>query len=241
MDKVKAVILSGFPGSESGNAIADILFGKENPSGHLPFVWGKDEDYPGQIPQLENLTVVDKTTGATYKDIFRYDTVDCYANPDNEQGHEKEQINYSEGLYIGQRWFNKKGTKPTFPFGFGLSYTKFEFSDLKVSMDKNGLTAEFKVKNTGDRAGKAVPMMFLNFPSSLGDYPPYIFKGFEKVEVKPGKTEKVKIVADDHALSYFDVKQNKYVRVSEGKIKVSISDDADPNNAKLSGEVDAKY
>ena len=128
---------------------------------------------------MENLTVINKETGTTYKDIFRYDTVDCYASPDNEPGHDIEQINYTEGLYIGQRWFNKKGTKATFPFGFGLSYTTFEFSELKVSMSEVGLTAEFKVKNTGKRAGKAVPMMFLNFPDSLGDYPKYIFKGFE--------------------------------------------------------------
>lgn len=92
LDKVKAVIFSGFPGSESGNEVADIIFGKENPSGHLPFVWGKDEDYSGQIPELENLNVVDKTTGATYKDIFRYDTVDCYGKPDDEEGHEKEKL-----------------------------------------------------------------------------------------------------------------------------------------------------
>ncbi len=242
LDKVRAVIFSGFPGSESGNAVADIIFGKENPSGHLPFVWGKEKDYSGQIPELENLTVIDKTSGATYKDIFRYDTVDCYAKPDNEPGHEKEQINYTEGLYIGQRWFNKNGHTATFPFGHGLSYTTFEYSDLKVKMDKKGLTAEFKVKNTGDRAGKAVPMMFLTFPSSIGDYPPYIFKGFEKVEIQPGKTETVKILADDHALSYFNVKQNKYVRVNEGEIEVSISDNADPNNAKkLTSKVDAKY
>ena len=241
LDKVKAVIFSGFPGSESGNAVADIIFGKENPSGHLPFVWGEEKDYSAQIPELENLTVINKTSGETYKDIYRYDTVDCYAKPDNEPGHDREQIDYTEGLYIGQRWFNKNNKKAIFPFGYGLSYTTFEYSDLNVSMNKDGLTAEFKVKNTGDRAGKAVPMLFLTFPESIGDYPPNIFKGFEKVEIQPGQTETVKILADDHALSYFNESQNKYVRVNEGKIKVYISDNADPSQFKLNSEIDANY
>jgi beta-glucosidase len=73
-DKVKAIIFSGFPGAESGNAIADIIFGKENPSGHLPFVWGELKDYPPSTNYpLENLTVVNKTSGETYKDVYRYD------------------------------------------------------------------------------------------------------------------------------------------------------------------------
>ena len=241
LDKVRAVIFSGFPGSESGNAIADIIFGEVNPSGHLPFVWGKDEDYAAQIPELENLTIINETTKQTWKDIFRYDGVDCYANPDDLPNHDKEQIDYKEGLYIGQRWFNKENKTFTFPFGYGLSYTTFEFSDLKVNMNKSGLTAEFKIKNNGKIKGKAVPMMFLTFPDSIGDYPEYIFKGFEKIELEPGQTETIKILADDHALSYFNVKENKYVRVKNGKIKVYISDNGDPSQAKLQDEVDASF
>ena len=147
-----------------------------------------------------------------------------------------------EGLYIGQRWFNKNGHTATFPFGHGLSYTTFEYSDLKLSMSEEGLSAQFNVKNTGKISGSAVPMMVLTFPESIGDYPKYIFKGFEKVEFEPGENKNVNIIADDHALSYFNVEENKYVRVNEGEIEVSISDNADPNNAKkLTSKVDAKY
>ena len=239
LDKVKAVIFSGFPGAESGNAIADIIFGKENPSGHLPFVWGKDEDYPGQIPTLEDLSIANSVTKETYKDLYRYDGIAC--NADNNPLHEKEQIDYNEGLYIGQRWFNKERKTFTFPFGFGLSYTTFTYSDLSVTMNENGLTANFNVKNTGNKTGKSVPMMFLTFPESIGDYPPYIFKGFEKVELEAGKIVNVNIIADDHALSYFNVEKNNYERVKEGKIKVYISDNGDPDKAILSDEIDAKY
>ena len=241
IDKVKAVIFSGFPGSESGNAIADILFGEVNPSGHLPFVWGKDEQYAGQIKFLENITIINKATGKTWKDIYRYRGIDCFANPDNRPGHDREQYNYTEGLYIGQRWFNKLNIKPLFPFGFGLSYTTFEYSDLNITMDINGLTAKFKIKNTGLITGKAVSMMFLTFPDNIGDYPPYILKGFEKIEIKSGQTEIIKIIADEHALSYFSIEKNKYIRVNNGIIKVAISDNGDPSQAKLSDEIDAKY
>ena len=241
LDKVRAVIFSGFPGAESGNAIADILFGKVNPSGHLPFVWGNDEDYCAQIPSLENLDIIDDVNGKTWKDIYRYDGIDCHYKPDNAEGHDKEQIEYNEGLYIGQRWFNKNNKNFIFPFGYGLSYTTFEYSDIELSMNQDGLTAKFNIKNTGSVEGKAVSMMFLTFPENIGDYPKYIFKGFEKIEIEPRQTKTIKIIADDHALSYFNVEQNKYVRVNEGIIKVSISDNADPSQAKLYGEINANY
>ena len=241
LDKVRAVIFSGFPGAESGNAIADIIFGKVNPSGHLPFVWGDDEDYCAQIPNLEDLRIMDSVKKLTWKDIYRYDGIDCHGNPDNEYNHDKEQINYSEGLYIGQRWFNEKHKNFKFPFGYGLSYTTFEYSDIDLDMNQDGLTAKFNIKNTGSVKGKAVAMMFLTFPENIGDYPKYIFKGFEKIEIEPGQTKTIKIIADDHALSYFNVAQNKYVRVNEGIIKVSISDNGDPSQAKLSREINANY
>ena len=237
-DKVKAIIFSGFPGAESGNAIADILFGEVNPSGHLPFVWAKDEEYCAQINALENLTVINETSGQTYKDIYRYDGIDCHQKPDPSG---KEQVNYNEGLYLGQRWFNKNKKQPEFPFGFGLSYTTFEYSDLKLNMSENGLEATFNIKNTGNRTGKAVPMMFLTFPSSIGEYPEGIFKGFEKIELDAGETKSVSILADDHALSYFNVDKNNYVRVKEGKIKVYINDNANLASPKLQSEIDANY
>ena len=215
LDQVKGVIFTGFPGAESGNGIADVLFGEFNPSGHLPFTWAEMNDY---------CTKIDTKQGS------------------RPQGTEnKAQYDYSEGLYVGQRWFNKQNKKPIFPFGFGLTYTSFEYSDLKLSMGSEGLTAEFVVKNTGDVTGSAVPMMFLTFPNSIGDYPKYILKGFEKVELEPLESKNVKILADDHALSYFNVDANKYVRVNNGEIEVSIAENGDPSQAILTGTIDSKY
>ena len=108
-------------------------------------------------------------------------------------------------------------------------------------MKKEGLIATFDVKNIGSVSGNAVPMMFLSFPDNIGNYPKYIFKGFEKVELEPGKTKNVKIKADEHALSYFNVKENKYIRVRDGLIKVYIGENGDPSQAKLMAEIDSKY
>ena len=121
-----------------------------------------------------------------------------------------------------------------------MTYTTFEYSDLEVKMAKEGLTAKFKVKNAGKYTGSAVPMMFLTFPDSIGDYPKYIFKGFEKVEIGVGETKEVTITADEHALSYFNVEQNKYVRVNNGKIKVYIAENGDPDQAKLNTEINSE-
>jgi len=97
------------------------------------------------------------------------------------------------------------------------------------------------VKNTGTVNGSAVPMLFLTFPDYIGDYPKYIFKGFEKIELNPGEIKDVTIKADAHALSYFNVGENKYVRVDKGKIKVYIGENGDPLQAKFMAEIDCKY
>ena len=238
-DKVKAIIFSGFPGAESGNAIADVLFGEVNPSGHLPFVWGKYEDYPFKIESLNNMTIIDNETGKTWKDIFHYDGIDSFGLQDNETGHDKEQYNYTEGLYIGQRWFNKNGKKPIFPFGHGLSYSTYEYSGLEVNIDETGLKATFSVKNNGTESGHVVPMLFLTFPSDIGEYPEHILKGFEKEKLEPGESKKITIEVDNHALSYFNVEKNAYTKV-EGIIKVAISENGDPLQIKLSKEINTK-
>ena len=239
LDKVKAVVFSGYPGAESGHAIADILFGVTSPSGHLPYVWGKIDDYCTKIEKLTDYSIVE--SGKTYIEEYRYQGVDSAGLIDDRPGHEKEQYNYTEGLYIGQRWFNKKNIKPIFPFGFGLTYTSFKYNDLKVTMTKEGLIAEFKVKNVGSVTGSAVPMIFLTFPDSIGDYPKYIFKGFDKVELTPGEQKTISITVDDHALSYFNVEKNQYVRVNNGIIKVYLAENGNPNEKILEAEIDSKF
>ena len=210
-DKVKGLIFSGLGGAESGNAIADILFGDYNPSGHLPYIWAGKDDYPTPI--------------------------DIFSQPKN--------IEYKEGVFVGQRYFEKYNKPYTFPFGYGLSYTKFEFvaDSLSVSMSKEGLKVNFSMKNIGAMKGEAVPMVFLKFPDSIKTeegYPDKLFKGFDKKWINPGEVVAFEIFVDDHALSYYNIFDKKYERPIEGNYTVYVGLDARDYN-KLQAEVNANY
>ena len=210
LDKIKGLIYSGFGGAESGNGIADVLFGYYNPSGHLPFVWGKSENYPSQI----NILI----------------------KPKNYE--------YTEGVFIGQRYFDKFNKEYIFPFGFGLSYTEFEFNnDLNAKMTKEGLNISFSVKNIGEIEGESVPMVFLKFPEGVeceNGYPDKLFKGFDKKRIKPNESIRFDIFVDKHALSYYNVNKKSFVRPEQGKYEVFLGFDARNYNL-MKTSVDANY
>jgi len=193
LDKVKGIVFAGMPGQESGNAIADVLFGDVNPSGHLPYTWAPREDFPTDVNYDPSLP---------------------------GGGEEKTQYDYNEGLFVGYRWFDKQGIDPTFAFGYGLSYTTFEYSNLKAQMEEDGLHVTLTVSNTGDVAGAAVPMIFLSFPDVVKDYPSRLFKGFDKVLLEAGESKEVKILVDNHDLSYYDVDAADFVKPAEGEYTV---------------------
>jgi len=213
LDNVKAVIHAGMPGAESGNAIASILFGDSNPSGHLPFTWAPREDYccdvsyPGELPK---------------------------------GGNSKTVYDYKEGLFVGYRWFDKKGIVPTFPFGHGLSYTTFDYSNLSVSLQKSGtdvtgIKATFDVKNSGSVEGATVPMLFLGYPevSELKNYPIRGLKAFDKINLKAGEKKTVTLTVDQHGLSYYNTSQGKFVVPSGGEYTVYVGKSAGDLPLKL--------
>ena len=211
LDKINASIFSGLGGAESGNAIADILFGDYNPSGHLPYVWGEKDDYPTPI--------------------------NIFSNP--------TEYNYTEGVFIGHRYFEKYNKNYTFPFGFGLSYTTFEFENnsISASMSNEGLKINFKIKNIGNIEGEAVPMVFLKFPDGIkteDGYPDKLFKGFDKKLIKPNEIVQFEILVDDHALSYYDIFEKKFVRPIEGNYGVYVGFNAEDYKL-LETSVSAKY
>jgi len=206
LNNVKAVIHAGMPGAESGNAIASVLFGDSNPSGHLPFTWAAREDYccdvayPGELPK---------------------------------GGNSKTTYDYKEGLFVGYRWFDKKNKTPIFPFGHGLSYTTFEYSNLSVSLKKSGtdvtgLEATVTVQNTGSVEGATVPMLFLGFPqvSEMGDYPIRGLKAFEKVNLSAGQKKTVTLSVDQHGLSYYNTSKKSFVVPTGGEFTVYVGKSA---------------
>ena len=209
-NKVKGIIFGGFPGAECGNALVDILFGDYSPSGHLPFVWATENNY---VPiKNSSDTVASEPLIQT-----KYD--------------------YEEGLYVGQRYFDKNNLEYHYPFGFGLSYSTFSFSDLKLKMEEKGLTVKFKVKNTGKYKAKVVAMVYLGFP--LENYPTKVLKGFDKKELKKGKSKSFKILIEPHDLSYYDTTKADYVRPSSGTFKVYVGQNA--KDESLTGSVNASY
>ena len=131
-DKVKAIVEAWYPGQAGGQAIAEVLSGAVNPSGRLPLTFPADLS---QTPRPE-LSGMGTPWGTAVT------------------------IEYNEGAEVGYRWFATTGEKPLYPFGHGLSYTTFTYSDLKVDGSET-ITATFAVTNTGDRAGADVPQLYL--------------------------------------------------------------------------------
>ena len=219
LEIVKGIIFAGFPGAESGNALADILFGEISPSGHLSFVWAPESSY-SYIPSFQTLSDPPKDEVETDRTWYNL------------------SYSYSEGLFLGQRYFDSHSELTYhYPFGFGLSYSTFEFSDLEMKMEEKGLTVKFKVKNTGKYKAKVVPMVFLGFP--VEDYPIRVLKGYDKKEIKKGKTKSFKILIDEHDLSIWSISKEEYERVTSGTFKVYIGENA--RDFQLTGEVSASY
>jgi beta-glucosidase len=204
-----AILFAGMLGGEGGNALTDVLFGEVVPSGHLPFVWAQQENYP-------NVTKTDSTRGIEFLNI---------------------EYTYNEGIYVGQKYFDKYSKTFDYAFGYGLSYTTFTFSGLSLKMSSEGLTVKFQVKNSGQYDGKVVPMVFLKFP--ISNYPEKVFKGFDKKLISTGSTSSFEILIDDHDLSYYDVDKEDFVRPTSGQFTVYVGENA--KDDKLTGTVNASY
>ena len=204
--------MSGFRGVESGNGITDILFGDYNPSGHLPYVLNELENYPSQINLFSSTT----------------------------------EYNYNEDVFVGQIYFDKNNKTYYFHFGFWISYITFEFDidkGISTEMTKEGLKIKFNMKNIGDIEDETDPMVILKFPENIETqegYPDKLFKGFDKKLIKSGENVEFEILVDDHALSYFNVNEHKFVRPTKGKYIVYVGFNVEEYDI-LSKEVDALY
>ena len=187
-DKANAIIQGWYGGSENGRALADVLTGRVNPSGKLPFT----------IPcSLEDGPLKSEKQYPGVKD---------------ENGVFQEE--YSEGVFVGYRWYATEGIAPQFPFGYGLSYTSFEISGLKATRSRVGRLGEFKVKltltNTGDRDGAEVVQVYVAPPASPVARPARELKGFEKVYLKAGESRQISIELSYQDLCYFDADAHKW-------------------------------
>jgi beta-glucosidase len=197
--KEAATILhAGFGGMEAGSALARVLFGDVNPSGKLPYTFPvRREDCP---PQL----VGDYTLFSEQGDVL------VKRSAKTSEG----KVDYTEGLFVGYRWFDEKKIEPLFPFGHGLSYTTFEIGapELSARQIKPGgdLTVKVKVTNTGKRAGAEVVQLYVADPEASVPRPPKELKGFAKVFLQPGETRGVEMKLTTRDLSFWDTTANAW-------------------------------
>jgi beta-glucosidase len=178
IDQAPAVLEAWYPGMEGGSAIADVVFGKVNPSGKLPFSWPK--------------SLAD--------------------SPSEKLGREDADfVHYNEGVLVGYRYFDTKEVEPQFPFGFGLSYTDFEYGDLQVAPDGDKVKVSFKVTNRGKVPGAEVAQLYVGPPEGTPDRPAQELRGFRKVLLQPGETSTVEMELGPDAFATFDPKREKWV------------------------------
>jgi len=192
-DKVQGIFETWYSGEEGGTSAARLLFGEENPSGHLPISWEKK--------------ITDNPSYSSYY-------------PD--AGTNK--IVYREGIFVGYRGYEHNHVEPLYPFGYGLSYTTFSFSNLKSSPNGDGhFTVAFDVTNTGKRAGATVAQLYVGQGSPTVERPAKELKGFERVMLQPGEIKHVTLSLDPRSFSYFDVNSSNW-QASAGSYDLLLGD-----------------
>ncbi|MDE6399611.1 MAG: glycoside hydrolase family 3 C-terminal domain-containing protein, partial [Muribaculaceae bacterium] len=213
--KVPAILHASYLGTMGGASIADVISGKVNPSGKLPY----------SIPvRLEDCGA--NSFGAESYPGIEEDVEDVVAIPGSviEGGRNPKQV-YKEDILVGYRWHDTKKIPALFPFGHGLSYTEFEYgkpvvSGAKISGDGE-IVIEVPVTNKGSREGSEVVEMYISDLKSSLPRPVKELKGFGKVRLMPGETGNVRFVITPEALSYFDDKAHQWV-VEPGKFKAYV-------------------
>ncbi len=186
-DKVAAIVMGWYPGQQGGLAIANILAGKVNPSGKLPMSFEKTlEDNP------------------TYNSYYP-------AEPRSKRGFTYKFVTYTEGIFVGYRGYERKGIEPAYPFGYGLSYTTFEYAASNCIKSGDGYDVVFTVTNTGKRDGAEVSEIYVGEKNPCVARPAKELKGFAKTVIPAGKSAKVRVHLPKSAFEYYDVKSHEWV------------------------------
>jgi len=197
IDHVPALLENWYPGQEGGTALAEVLFGDQNPSGRLPISWERslkdNPSYPYYYP-----------TPGTLK------------------------VPYEDGVFVGYRGYQHFHVKPLFPFGFGLSYTSFKYSALRIQagMGTANYAVSFDVTNTGTRPSADVAQVYVGEDHPQIPRPPQELKGFERVVLDPGQTRHVTIQLNARAFTWYDEKTAAW-RAEPGSFTVQVCRSSD--------------
>lgn len=202
LDKVSSVLQAWYPGTSGGEAIGRVLFGEVNPSGHLPVTFPASEN---QLPRV-------KVDGDIKQPNLRFD------------------VNYQEGAAVGYKWFDLKKLTPLFPFGFGLSYSTFSYSEFGIKNENGKMYAHVKVTNTGSVKGKDVPQIYAS-PVAGGWEAPKRLVGWGKVDLNPGESKEITTVIEPRVLSMFNGATKTWCIV-DGDYKFSVAENAADKKAQ---------
>lgn len=215
LPKVKAVLMAWYPGQQGGLAVSEIVTGKISPSGKLPI---SIEKVISDNPCSENY----------YENVkrMRPEKINPYS-----------RVEYREGLFVGYRGYEKNNVEPLFPFGYGLSFTTFEYSNLNIAADGDGFVVNFDVKNTGKYASAEVAQVYVGDDECYLIRPAKELKGFDKVYLKPGETKTLSVRLDDEAFRFYDPIERKFI-VEPGSFTVHVG--ASSADIRLTGKLEVK-
>ncbi len=229
-DLPDAIVLAWQGGQETGNSIADIITGKVNPSGKLPMTFPVNYE---DVPSANNFP--GKITG---KSAYTPKPGDNWIMPFLFPA--PAEITYEEGIYVGYRYYETFGVKTSYPFGFGLSYTTFEYNGLKIGSPdfKGKQTVSVAIKNTGKTAGREVVELYITAPAGKVDKPTLELKGFGKTKLlQPGESQSLVFELNARSLSSFNTDASAWI-ADAGKYAVLLG--ASSADIKLSGSFNLK-
>ncbi|WP_369047966.1 beta-glucosidase [Tenacibaculum sp. UWU-22] len=212
---VKGLLFTYFLGQEGGHAIANVLSGKVNPSGKLPFTIEKDfKDSPAY-----NYNVL--PDGTIYWEGNKPNSAEIY------EKFGRIKIPYKEGIYIGYRWYDKNNIKVRYPFGYGLSYTNFKISKPKANLNSkkwNGntnLKIVANVSNTGKVEGKETIQLYIQPLNNKGNRAIKELKRFKKINLKKGTSKEVSFTLNPQDFSYWSEKEDQW-KIDQGKYRIMV-------------------
>jgi len=191
-DQVGGILEAWYAGSRGADAVANILFGDVNPSAKLPMT------FPRSVADLPHPEVVKPPRESTGGDWRRIAT-----------GLPAFQVTYDEGVKVGYKWYDAQNKPVLFPFGYGLSYTSYSYSNLAVARGKDGVQVTFTVTNTGVRPGAEIAEVYASLPAAAGE-PPKRLVGWSKIPLNGGESKAASVTVDPKYLSIFNVDTNAW-------------------------------
>jgi beta-glucosidase len=228
-----AILLAWQGGQEAGNSIADVLSGKVNPSGKLASTFPmKYQD----VPSAKNFPGVVVQAEPPKESAKEEDLLSVFRRP------KPSRIVYEEGIYVGYRYYETFGTMPSYEFGYGLSYTTFEYSNLSLSSQKftGKITATVDVRNSGKVAGKEVAQLYLSAPAKKLDKPALELKGFAKTRMlQPGESQTITFEVSPRNLASFNPASSSWI-AEAGKYELKIGASSRDIRQTASFELDSE-